>query len=113
MPPDGKWALAMEVAGSGCLDFISAMEGILPITGQLPTTGDVSGIRNNGDRRFFLPYPVSTQTVRSIQLSYDGDPGWNGRAAGQLSSPGGFVSRRAARLCSLHCRPEGAQMKAR
>lgn len=51
-----------------------------PITGQLPTTGDVSGIRNNGDRRFFLPYPVSTQTVRSIQLSYDGDQGWNGRA---------------------------------
>ena len=51
-----------------------------PITGQLPTTGDVSRIRNNGDRRFFLPYPVSTQPVRSIQLSYDGDPGWNGRA---------------------------------
>ena len=70
----------MEVAGSGRLDFISAVEGIPPITGQLPATGDVSGIRNNGDRRFFLPYPVSTQTVRSMQLSYDGDPGWNGRA---------------------------------
>ncbi|MFB4298683.1 hypothetical protein [Actinomadura sp. NTSP31] len=78
--PDDRWALAMEVAGSGRLDFISAMQGIPPITDQLPTTGHISGIRNNGDRRFFLPYLVSTSTGRGTRLSYDGDPNWNGRA---------------------------------
>ena len=80
MSPDGRWTLAEELAGTGRMDFMSAMEGIPPITDQLPTTAHVSGLHDNGDRRFFLPYLVSTRTGRGVRLDYDGDPNWNARA---------------------------------
>ena len=78
--PNGRWMLNEEVIGSGRLDFISGMEGIPPVTDQLPTTGYVSGIRNNSQRRFFLPYLVSTADGDSEQVNAGGDPNWNAAA---------------------------------
>jgi hypothetical protein len=82
MSPNGKWLLSEQVLGSGRLGFISAMPGIPPLTDQLGTTGYVSGIRNNGNRRFFLPYLVSTGDGASEQINTaageDGD--WNAAA---------------------------------
>ncbi len=80
MSPNGKWLLSEEVAGSGRLDFISGMEGIPPITDLLPTTGYVSGIRNNGNRRFFLPWLVNPVRDQSEQINAGGDPNWNAAA---------------------------------
>jgi hypothetical protein len=80
MSPNGKWMLNEEVLGSGRLGFISAMQGIPPLTDQMGTTGYVSGIRNNGERRFFLPYLVSTASGAQEQVNADGDPDWNAAA---------------------------------
>ncbi|MFD4601324.1 hypothetical protein ACFWPQ_25250 [Streptomyces sp. NPDC058464] len=80
MSPDGRWLIAEEVVGSGRLDFISGMEGIPPITDQLPTTGHISGIRNNGERRFFLPYLVHAADGRGVPIDPGADPAWNAGA---------------------------------
>jgi len=80
MSPNGRWMLNEEVLGSGRLDFISAMPGIPPVTDQLPTTGYVSGIRNNGLRRFFLPYLVAAASGAQEQLNAGADPDWNAAA---------------------------------
>jgi hypothetical protein len=80
MSPDGKWLLSEEVAGSGRLDFISGMQGIPPITDLLPTTGYVAGIRNNMNRRFFLPWLVNPARQQSEQINAGGDPNWNAAA---------------------------------
>ncbi|WP_157734993.1 hypothetical protein [Pseudofrankia inefficax] len=77
MSPDGRWLLAEEVIGSGRLDFISGMEGIPPITDQLSTIGYVSGIRNNGNRRFFLPWLVGTDGKVHQQINKGADAAWN------------------------------------
>ncbi|MBY8860045.1 hypothetical protein K7711_26480 [Nocardia sp. CA2R105] len=78
--PDGRYLLSEQVLGSGRLDFISGMQGIAPLTDQAGTTGHISGIRNNGQRRFFLPYVVDLGSGRSQQLDPGGDPGWNAAA---------------------------------
>src|SRR6185437_10397738 len=82
MSPNGKWLLAEQVLGSGRLDFIAGMQGIPPVTDQLPTTGYISGIRNNLNRRFFLPWLVSLdgKQTRSEQVNAFGDPSWNAAA---------------------------------
>jgi hypothetical protein len=79
MSPNGRWMINEEVAGSGRLDFISAAQGIAPIT-DLLTTAYVSGIRNNLNRRFFLPWLVDPATGRSEQINAGGDPNWNAAA---------------------------------
>jgi hypothetical protein len=68
MSPNGEWLLAEEVLGSGRLDFISGMRGIPPLTDQLTTTGYVSGIRNNFNRRFFLPWLVAPDGNQNGQV---------------------------------------------
>ncbi|MCQ8194279.1 hypothetical protein [Streptomyces rugosispiralis] len=80
MSPDGKSLLAEEVNGSGRLDFLSGMPGIPPITAQLSTAPYVSGIRNNGNRRFFSPWLVDAETGRGFQLNAGSDPSWNAAA---------------------------------
>lgn len=80
MSPNGKWLISEQVKGSGRLEFISGMEGIPPITDLLPTTGYVSGIRNNGNRRFFLPWLVNPARSQSEQINAGGDPNWNAAA---------------------------------
>ncbi|MBV8951847.1 MAG: hypothetical protein JOZ99_13300 [Actinobacteria bacterium] len=82
------------------MDFISGMQGVPPITDQLTTTGYVSGMRNNGNRRFFLPWLVqepqrggapddaapnatggfASGDLRSQQVNAGGDPNWNAAA---------------------------------
>jgi hypothetical protein len=80
MSPNGKWMLSEEVLGSGRLGFLSAMQGIPPLTDQGGATGYVSGIRNNSQRRFFLPYLVSTSSGAQEQVNAGGDPNWNAAA---------------------------------
>jgi hypothetical protein len=90
MSPDGRYLLAEQVLGSGRLDFISGMQGVPPITDQLSTTGYVSGIRNNLNRRFFLPWlvqldknPLGSNGIlpnKSQQVNAGGDPNWNAAA---------------------------------
>jgi hypothetical protein len=82
MSPNGKWLLAEQVLGSGRLDFISGMSGIPALTDQLPTTGYISGIRNNLNRRFFLPWLVSLtgKQTKSERVNAFGDPNWNAAA---------------------------------
>ncbi|MEV6341086.1 hypothetical protein AB0M12_40990 [Nocardia vinacea] len=78
--PDGRYLLSEQVIGSGRLDFISGLRGIPPLTDQLPTTGHISGIRNNGQRRFFLPYLVDADTGRSMHIDTPAEPNWNAAA---------------------------------
>jgi hypothetical protein len=79
MSPNGKWMIADEVLGSGRLDFISGMEGISPITGLI-STAYVDEIRNNGNRRFFLPWLVEPASQQSEQINAGGNPDWNAAA---------------------------------
>jgi hypothetical protein len=79
MSPNGKWLISEQVKGSGRLDFISGMEGIPPLT-DLLTSAYVPGIRNNGNRRFFLPWLVSPSRDQSEQINAGGDPNWNAAA---------------------------------
>lgn len=80
MSPDGKWLIAEEVMGTGRMDFLSGMQGIPPITDQLSTTGYVAGLRNNGNRRFFLPWLVEPSRGRSEQINAGAAPDWNAAA---------------------------------
>lgn len=80
MSPDGKWLLADEVNGSGRLDFISGMPGVPPLTAAAGTAPYISGIRNNGNRRFFSPWLVDAKTGRGFQLNAGSDPNWNAAA---------------------------------
>ncbi|MFF7656246.1 hypothetical protein ACFZCY_41575 [Streptomyces sp. NPDC007983] len=80
MSPDGKWLLSEEVNGSGRLDFISGMPGIPPLTAQLSTAPYVSGIRNNGNRRYFSPWLVDPKTGRGFQINAGSDRNWNAAA---------------------------------
>jgi hypothetical protein len=78
--PAGNYLLAENTLGSGRLDFLAGAPGVPPIIDQLPLAGYIAGIRNNQERRFFLPYLVDTETRKSQLLSYDGDPNWNASA---------------------------------
>ncbi|WP_153275407.1 hypothetical protein [Rhodococcus sp. P1Y] len=71
--PAGKHMLALNTMGSGRLDFVAGAPGIPPIIDELPLAGYISGMRNNSERRFFQPYLVDTDTLKSQQLSYDND----------------------------------------
>ncbi|MBY8862351.1 hypothetical protein K7711_38175 [Nocardia sp. CA2R105] len=78
--PNGKYLLSEQVLGSGRLDFVSGLQGIPPLTDQLSTIGYVSGIRNNGQRRFFLPWLVDLGSGHSEQVNAGADPNWNAAA---------------------------------
>ncbi len=79
MSPNGQWLISEQVKGSGRLDFVSAMEGIAPITGLI-STAYVDEMRNNGNRRFFLPWLVNPAAGKSEQINVGGDPNWNAAA---------------------------------
>src|SRR5207244_9905958 len=53
--PDDNWSVAEEAKIANRMTFISGLPGVPPITDLLPTAAAVSGIRNNGNRRFFVP----------------------------------------------------------
>lgn len=73
--PDGKYLLSEQLLGSGRMDFIGGMQGIPPLTDQAGTTGLVSSLHDNMNRRFFLPHLVDIGSGRSQQLEPIGD--WN------------------------------------
>ncbi|MQY21455.1 hypothetical protein [Nocardia macrotermitis] len=80
--PDGRHLLSEQLLGSGRMDFLGGMQGVPPLTDQAGTTGHVSGLHDNVNRRFFLPHLVDPTTGRSEQLEPDGnwntaaDPAW-------------------------------------
>ncbi|WP_157186783.1 hypothetical protein [Nocardia jiangxiensis] len=80
--PDGKHLVSEQLLGSGRMDFLGGMQGVPPLTDQAGTTGLVSGLHDNVNRRFFLPQLVDPNTGRSEQLEPNGnwntaaDPAW-------------------------------------
>jgi hypothetical protein len=81
MSPNGKWMINDEVAGSGRMDWMSGLEGISPVTSNLLSLGDISQMRNDGNRRFFEPWLTSTNAPLTEQVNAAvADPNWNAAA---------------------------------
>ncbi len=96
--PDDKWMIVEDTRGSDRQMFLAAMRGVPPIT-DLLTSGAVSSVRNNGERRFFQPYLLDHDGDRGNyqgqQLNAgDGkpgstsDPNWNAMADPRWSPDG-------------------------
>jgi len=96
--PDDKWMVVEDTRGSDRQMFLAAMRGVPPIT-DLLTSGAVSSVRNNGERRFFQPYLLDRYGDRGNyqgqQLNAgDGkpgsfsDPNWNAMADPRWSPDG-------------------------
>jgi hypothetical protein len=101
--PDGKWAVIMDTTTTNRMMFLSGMRGVPPLIDSLLTAA-ISSIRNNGGRRFFVPwiYDREFQYVNSdrsyegqkINSGGDGSPGsvndpfWNGGADPRWSPDG-------------------------
>ena len=96
--PDDKWMVVEDTRGSDRQMFLAAMRGVPPIT-DLLTSGAVSSVRNNGERRFFQPYLLDRYGDRGDyqgqQLNAgDGkagsssDPNWNAMADPRWSLDG-------------------------
>ena len=99
--PDDKWIVVEDTRGSDRQMFVAAMRGIPPLT-DLVTSGAVSSIRNNGERRFFQPFLIDRYgdrgTYQGQQLNAgDGkpgsasDPNWNAMADPRWSPDGTSV----------------------
>ncbi|KAJ5761584.1 hypothetical protein N7533_003623 [Penicillium manginii] len=101
--PDGQWAVIMDTTTTNRMMFLSGMRGIPPLVDSLLTAA-ISSIRNNGGRRFFVPwvYPRKIPYVNSdrsyegqqVNAAGDGSPGsvndpfWNGGADPRWSPDG-------------------------
>lgn len=91
--PDDKWHIVMDTRGTDRQMFLSGLRGIPPLT-DLVTAGAVSSTRNNGQRRFFIPWLIDYHGDRGSysgqRLNNEGsgragsgdinDPEWNGKA---------------------------------
>ncbi|KAI9163610.1 hypothetical protein HJFPF1_05228 [Paramyrothecium foliicola] len=91
--PDGKWWTIMDTRGTGRQMFLSGMRHIPPVT-DLVSSSVTSATRNNGQRRFFLPYLLDNDGDRGSyygqKINGEGfdtlgsgslnDPQWNGQA---------------------------------
>jgi hypothetical protein len=55
--PDGKWWAIMDTRGTDRQMFLAGMRNVPPIT-DLVTSSVTSATRNNGQRRFFVPYVI-------------------------------------------------------
>jgi len=111
--PDDKWIVAEDTRGSDRQMFMAAMCGVPPII-DLLTTGAVSSVRNNHDRRFFQPYLIDRFGDRGDyqgqQLNAgDGtpgsasDPNWNAMADPRWSPDGTRVVFWQAQVTSPAC----------
>lgn len=87
---DSHWFVAEDTRGSNRSMFLAAMRWIPPITDAI-TTGAVSSVRNNGQRRFFQPYLIDEYGDRGDYFGQQlnagngaagsaNDPNWNARA---------------------------------
>ncbi|KAL0935896.1 saponin hydrolase precursor [Colletotrichum truncatum] len=91
--PDGRWWAIMDTRDTDRQMFLSGMRNVPPIT-DLVTTLVTSATRNNGQRRFFVPYLLDNagdrqnyygQKINGPGFSAPGsgdfrDPEWNGQA---------------------------------
>jgi hypothetical protein len=68
LSPDGKWEIENSVNPSNRQTFMSGMHAIPPLT-DLTTSEATASVRNNGDRRFFVPVLVDRYGGRG---SYSG-----------------------------------------
>ncbi len=111
--PDDKWIVADDTRGSDRQMFMAAMRGVPPIIDIL-TTGAVSSVRNNHDRRFFQPILIDRYGDRGAyqgqQLNAgDGapgsvsDPNWNAMADPRWSPDGTSVVYWQAQVTSPAC----------
>jgi hypothetical protein len=111
--PDDKWIVGEDTRGSGRQMFMAAMRGVPPIIDMI-TTGAVSSVRNNGDRRFFQPFLIDRYGDRGVyqgqQLNAgDGkpgsssDPNWNAMADPRWSYDGTRVAYWQAQVTSPAC----------
>ena len=111
--PDDKWTIVMDSRGYDRMMWLSGMRGVPPLT-DLLTIMVSTGLRNNGNRRFFQPYLIDRFGDRGSyhgqQLnSGDGtpgsvsDPNWNGRADPTWSPDGTKVIYWQALVTSPDC----------
>ena len=111
--PDDKWIVADDTRGSGRQMFLAAMRGVPPIIDML-TTGAVSSVRNNHDRRFFQAYLIDRYGDRGdyqgqLLTAGDGkpgsfsDPNWNAMADPRWSPDGTRVVFWQAQVTSPAC----------
>ncbi|KAM5356878.1 hypothetical protein ACJ41O_003524 [Fusarium nematophilum] len=84
---DGKWWAIMDTRGTGRQMFLAGMRGIPPLT-DLVSSSVTSATRNNGLRRFFVPYVLDAAGDRG---SYYGQkingPGFSELGSGDLNDP--------------------------
>ncbi|RDW67459.1 uncharacterized protein DSM5745_09325 [Aspergillus mulundensis] len=97
--PDDQWAVILDTRGTDRQMWLSGMRGIPPVT-DLITTSLTSATRNNGQRRFFVPWLIDYHGDRGsyfgqqINAAGDGtpgsinDPNWNARADPRWSPDG-------------------------
>ena len=111
--PDDKWIVADDTRGSGRQMFMAAMRGVPPIIDML-TTGAVSSVRNNRERRFFQAYLIDRYGDRGdyqgqLLTAGDGQPGsfsdpnWNAMADPRWSPDGTRVVFWQAQVTSPAC----------
>ncbi|KAJ5930252.1 hypothetical protein N7466_005745 [Penicillium verhagenii] len=101
--PDGKWAVIMDTTTTNRMMFLSGMRGIPPLIDSLVTAA-IASIRNNGGRRFFVPWVYDREVPyvnsdrsyegQQVNAAGDGSPGsvndpfWNGGADPRWSPDG-------------------------
>ncbi|KAF9887932.1 hypothetical protein FE257_009454 [Aspergillus nanangensis] len=97
--PDDRWQVILDTRGTGRQMFLSGMRGIPPMVDML-VAAVVSSTRNNGARRFFLPWLLDRDGDRGdyygqqINAGGDGsagsinDPNWNAGADPKWSHDG-------------------------
>lgn len=114
--PDDKWHVVLDTRGTDRQMFLSGLRGIPPIT-DIVTTAAVSSTRNNGPRRFFLPWLIDHYGDREDyfgqQINAEGsgvpgsgainDPEWNGRADPKWSFDGTKIVYTQALTLSPSC----------
>ncbi|KAJ6030981.1 hypothetical protein N7540_001713 [Penicillium herquei] len=101
--PDGEWAVIMDTTTTNRMMFLSGMRGVPPLVDSLLTAA-ISSIRNNGGRRFFVPWLYNRKVPyvnsdrnyegQQVNAAGDGSPGsvndpfWNGGADPRWSLDG-------------------------
>ncbi len=89
--PDAKWLVFMDGRVNDRMYFAAALPGVPPLT-DMASASAIQYVYNNGYRRFFEPFVVSTAAESENSNIHDGfqlngdqnanisDPLWNGRA---------------------------------
>lgn len=111
--PNDQWVAMMETYPSTRMQFMSAMRQIPPLN-DMVTTGLVSSVRNNGNRRFFQPMLLDQYgergTYQGQQINAGAqcagcidDPNWNGMADPRWSWDGTRIAYWQALVVAPAC----------